>query len=629
MSYKKIEDINYLYENIDQSIPKEVEDCLSLIVEKLSSSGYSDSAIECFIETSDEVTISELLNEKVKVSGDVVKQGPKIIQALKTFFKNRKLGNAVNKSKEVIKNNPLKTAGAVTGTSVVGSAALSDKDEKKDSNNNQGSTIRVPGIDKAEKVRTGGNSVSTFVSGKDNTNTKKDETKTEVPVVTGGSSDGGSTTSGTKEQQDANQQKVVNQFKNDEKLQQKLKDDEHERKFQKQEKTVERDNPNFGMNGKFEKQNKARAKEISPASFSTSQRQTRELLKKNSDTPYPKIEKSDLNQFNRSKTYTAADGKTQVQRSTVFTKHYKTGQPLGVMGKSQRQKYDLEAAAFKANQNQVKEPKFETVPSKFAANKDKPTFQRRDQKLLDKGLKPPTYTKKVRVEEVAIDENRMASHTAGMSDAQKDAATSSVSRSTADKMGRRSDEDAFKGRKKKTSARYSSTGGKKRKNTTGRGQPEQYRKSADSPENEGRYPYGRSKIVQGKGSIKGLKKEDFDAFDIVLGYLQESGQVDSIDEALYIMMEMDAATIQGIVRDFEILSEEAADKEKDDRLVKYGIGHDGSDKKAGSKRRSGGKRPKGKTPLQKETEKKYGKGVSPLEVVKKKIEDEHGKGAIA
>tara|TARA_B100000287_G_scaffold77229_1_gene69331 strand:- start:114 stop:1697 length:1584 start_codon:yes stop_codon:yes gene_type:complete len=527
MSYKKIEDINYLYENIDQSIPKEVEDCLSLIVEKLSSSGYSDRAIECFIETSDEVTISELLNEKVKVSGDVVKQGPKIIQALKNFFKNRKLGNAVNKSKEVIKNNPLKTAGAVTSTSVVGSAALSDKDEKKDSNNNQGSTIRVPGIDKAEKVRTGGNSVSTFVSGKDNTNTntKKDETKTEVQVVKGGSSDGGSTTSGTKEQQAANQQKVIDQFKNDEKLQQKLKDDEHERQFQKQEKTVERDNPNFGMNGKLEKQNKARAKEISPASFSTNQRQTRELLKKNADTPYPKIEKSDLNQFNRSKTYTAADGKTQVERSTVFTKHYKTGKPLGVMGKSQRQKYDLEAAAFKANQNQVKEPKFETVPSKFAANKDKPTFQRRDQKLLDKGLKPPTYTKKVRVEEVS--------------------------------------------------------------------------------------------------------KEDFDAFDIVLGYLQESGQVDSIDEALYIMMEMDAATIQSIVKDFELLAEEAADKVKDDRLVNYGIGHDGSDKKAGSKRRSGGKRPKGKTPLQKETEKKYGKGKTAVEIVRKKIEDEHGKGAIA
>ena len=252
----------------------------------------------------------------------------------------------------------------------------------------------------------------------------------------------------------------------------------------------------------------------SPASFKTNQRQTRELIKKQSKEVYPSVTKQDLNQFNRTKKYTADDG-SQVERSTVFTKHYKTGKPLGVMGKSQRQKYDLEAANFKAGQ--VKEPKFETVPSKFAANKDKPTFQRRDQKLLDKGLKPPTYTRKVRVE---------------------------------------------------------------------------------------------------------------DAFDIVLGYLQESGQVDSIDEALYIMMEMDAATIQGIVRDFENLNEEAADKVKDERLEKYGIGHDGSDKKGGSGRRSG-KKPKGKTNLQKEDEKKYGKGKSAVDIVRAKIEKKHGKGAIA
>ena len=37
---------------------------------------------------------------------------------------------------------------------------------------------------------------------------------------------------------------------------------------------------------------------------------------------------------------------------------------------------------------------------------------------------------------------------------------------------------------------------------------------------------------------------------------------------------------------------------------------------------------KGKTVLQKETEKKYGKGVSALDVVKAKIKAKHGKGAI-
>ena len=125
-----------------------------------------------------------------------------------------------------------------------------------------------------------------------------------------------------------------------------------------------------------------------------------------------------------------------------------------------------------------------------------------------------------------------------------------------------------------------------------------------------------------------MKKEDFDAFDIVLGYLVETEQVDSLDEALYIMMEMDDVTIQSIVKDFELLAEEAADKVKDDRLVKYGIGHDGSDKKGGSGRRSG-KKPKGKTPLQKESEKKYGKGKTAVDIVRAKIEKEHGKGAIA
>ena len=123
--------------------------------------------------------------------------------------------------------------------------------------------------------------------------------------------------------------------------------------------------------------------------------------------------------------------------------------------------------------------------------------------------------------------------------------------------------------------------------------------------------------------------ESYDAFDIVLGYLSESGQVDSMDEALYIMMEMDAATIQGIVRDFEMLTEEEADRMKDERLEKYGIGHDGSDRKAGSGGSSDSKRPKGKTNPQKEAEKKHGKGKSPLDVAKANIIAKYGKGAIA
>ena len=39
-------------------------------------------------------------------------------------------------------------------------------------------------------------------------------------------------------------------------------------------------------------------------------------------------------------------------------------------------------------------------------------------------------------------------------------------------------------------------------------------------------------------------------------------------------------------------------------------------------------KPKGKTVLQRETEKKYGKGKSAMDIVKKSIEQKYGKGAI-
>ena len=138
----------------------------------------------------------------------------------------------------------------------------------------------------------------------------------------------------------------------------------------------------------------------------------------------------------------------------------------------------------------------------------------------------------------ALDENRMAAYTAGMSDAQKDAETSKVSKSVADKMGRRSDEAAFKSRKKEGGERKKydkkmskKFGDKSRQNKTGRGQPQQYRKSADSDEWSGRFPYGKSEIVQGKGSIKDLKNEyswlteEFlnESMDLAVDYFYKQG----------------------------------------------------------------------------------------------------------
>ena len=77
----------------------------------------------------------------------------------------------------------------------------------------------------------------------------------------------------------------------------------------------------------------------------------------------------------------------------------------------------------------------------------------------------------------------------------------------------------------------------------------------------------------------------------------------------------------------QFIGEEGYDRMRDDRLVKYGIGHDGSDKK-GSIKRAPETKVKGKTVLQKETEKKYGKGATAMDVVKAKIKAKHGKGAI-
>ena len=84
---------------------------------------------------------------------------------------------------------------------------------------------------------------------------------------------------------------------------------------------------------------------ISPATFKTNQKQTRELVSTG------KLKDTDLNKYSRSNTYTADDGKTQVNRSTVNTiakfdmgPNIKKGDKLGVISKNQRKKYDLQVA---------------------------------------------------------------------------------------------------------------------------------------------------------------------------------------------------------------------------------------------------------------------------------------------
>ena len=78
----------------------------------------------------------------------------------------------------------------------------------------------------------------------------------------------------------------------------------------------------------------------------------------------------------------------------------------------------------------------------------------------------------------------------------------------------------------------------------------------------------------------------------------------------------------------DILGEEGYDHWRDRNLEKYGTGWRGTDRSGPSSSPPSSKKTKGKTVLQRETEKKYGKGKSALDIVKAKIEAEHGKGAI-
>jgi hypothetical protein len=87
---------------------------------------------------------------------------------------------------------------------------------------------------------------------------------------------------------------------------------------------------------------------ISPATFKTNQRQSRELVSTG------KLKDTDLNKYSRTNTYTADDGKTQVNRSTVNTiakfdmgPNIKKGDKLGVISANLRKKYDLKASSFK------------------------------------------------------------------------------------------------------------------------------------------------------------------------------------------------------------------------------------------------------------------------------------------
>ena len=252
---------------------------------------------------------------------------------------------------------------------------------------------------------------------------------------------------------------------------------------------------------------------------------------------------------------------------------------------------------WKARQNHVKfqkdnnrgefKAKTKEVPSKFAANKEKDTFKRRDSRLVAKGLKPPTYTKNVKVQEAVgprlvkralkqiPSELAPAAFMSGVLNKAKGLADKNtfikgaIDGATGTTKLLRKMVTPPKGRKltpNVTGTERISQGGalavrkpnmvQKAKDLAGdakdvikdkvKGAKEKLKNvklknPIPKPVTDYAVPVG-----VGVGIHKALNKEDFDAYDIVLSYLMETKQTETLEEANYVMMEMDGKTINEI-----------------------------------------------------------------------------------
>ena len=143
-----------------------------------------------------------------------------------------------------------------------------------------------------------------------------------------------------------------------------------------------------------------------------------------------------------------------------------------------------------------------------------------------------------------LDENRMASYTAGMSDGARASAGTQVGSRVVDSMRRSSARFFFGNRRKKGQAGYSpDPGSTATRNTTGRGQPVQYRR-------------GRLEMPKGNSSFRDFSsahKEEVDLYDIILSHLLDEGYAETPKAAEAIMVNMSEEWIGSIVE--EVLDE--------------------------------------------------------------------------
>jgi hypothetical protein len=127
----------------------------------------------------------------------------------------------------------------------------------------------------------------------------------------------------------------------------------------------------------------------------------------------------------------------------------------------------------------------------------------------------------------------------------------------------------------------------------------------------------------GAAATDKLKKftEGVDVFDVILTHLIEQGFSD--DEALVLMTSMSEEKRQQML---SLINEEESDALKDRRQERGGV--DGNtDYRRPAKSAPKGEK-KGKTPLQKDAEEKYGKGASAMDIVRAKIKAQYGDKAI-
>ena len=306
----------------------------------------------------------------------------------------------------------------------------------------------------------------------------------------------------------------------------------------------------------------------SGAQITTNQRQSKELAAKNKDVK--------LNKFNRTQTY-GADAKgvklvpgakigQKVDRSTVQTKAafdfkgIKKGERLGVLTRNQRRKYDLMAAQRnKKIEVKTEPPKQPTTPTTTTTTTTPAPVENKGKlKKGQGGLPLGTTTQRqggtvksgVTLFKKGEDAKKFTNKTGFASK------VDTVKGKDPRPMGR----DAAKRRKvntQKNNSKFENNPNVKefRKDveelkTTAKFGSNATIKTLDGKEYKPGDPGYEAELKKARSMVqKSMKKEEFTPYDIVLEYLLSTEQVATIEEANYVMTEMDAKTIQSIVSD--------------------------------------------------------------------------------